>query len=314
MPSPYTIVTAARDRSAQLRRTAASISRHGTHAEHLIVDWSSDPPITAADLPADARLRLLRVEGEQQWWLSRAYNHGFGQARHPWILKADADALLEEPFFAGFDPAAATLQIRQLPGGLMGLEGPKGAANLDDLGLFAVERLALVDVGGFNPYLLGWGFDDIDLFERLFLRPGATLAHLAPAGVSSLPHGVALRLGAPEQHPEPTSPWLRTWARRWQVLRQQAHLEANRTMAALTRFSPAAPAARLEASASVLHRLPPAVLLERRRALLRGWLRRLIGRHGAAVASAVPAAWLPRLLRWLSISDLPRLPAAAPPH
>lgn len=250
------------------------------------------------------------MEGEQQWWLSRAYNHGFRQARHPWILKADADALLEEPFFAGFDPAAATLQIRHLPGGLMGLESPKGAANLDDLGLFAVERLALFDVGGFNPYLFGWGFDDIDLFERLFLRPGVTLAHLAPAGVTSLPHGIAMRLGAQEQPSQFGFHRIAGLIGLMQLLRQQAHLEANRTMAALGRSSPAS----LDAPADALHHLPPALLVHRRRALLRGWLRLLIGRHGSAVASALPAAALPNLLCWLGINELPRLPGPAPPR
>ena len=249
------------------------------------------------------------MEGEQQWWLSRAYNHGFGHARHPWILKADADALLEEPFFAGFVPAATTLQIRQLPGGLMGLEGPKGAANLDDLGLFAVERRALFDVGGFNPYLFGWGFDEIDLFERLFLRPCSTLAHLPPLGVTSLPHGIAMRLGGPEQPPQCGSHRTGGLARLMQLLRQQAHLEANRTMAAFGRSSPTSVADSLDAPVDVLHRLPQALIVHRRRALLRGWLRPLIGRHGAAVAATFPASTLPSLLRWFGINELPRLPA-----
>ena len=34
------------------------------HDEHLIVDWSSRTPLRREELPADPRLRLLRVEGE----------------------------------------------------------------------------------------------------------------------------------------------------------------------------------------------------------------------------------------------------------
>ncbi len=294
---PYSIVTAARNRTAQLRITAASISRFGTHAEHLIVDWSSQVPITAADLPADPRLRLLRVEGESTWWLSRAYNRGFREAAHPWILKADADALLEEPFFTGFDPAAATLQLRHLPGGLA------GQGNLDDLGLFAVEAAALRAVGGFNPWLLGWGFDDIDLFERLFLRSDTTLAHLIAEGMRSLPHGLDLRLGGPE-HPRPAAaPW-RHW---WDPLRLQGQLEANRTLAALARAGrlPPVPAAMGQEPADLLQRLPPTLLEQRRRALLAGWCRPLIGRHALGLARTIPAPWLSSLLGCLSLDDRP---------
>lgn len=139
------------------------------------MDWSSNPPITAVDLLSDPRVRLLRVEGERHWWLSRAYNRGFHEAAHPWILKADADALLEESFFRHFDLTTAMLQLRHLPGGL------EGQGTLDDLsrlapagskqkqggsmGLFAVEVAALRAVGGFNPWLVGWGFEDVDLFK-----------------------------------------------------------------------------------------------------------------------------------------------------
>jgi hypothetical protein len=295
MVAPYSIVTAARNRSGQLRRTAASISRFGSHAEHLIVDWSSEPPIRAADLPADPRLRLLRVEGERQWWLSRAYNRGFREAAHPWILKADADALLEEPFFRCFDPAAAHLQIRHIPGGLA------GQGNLEDLGLFAVGAEVLREVGGFNPWLLGYGFDDIDLFERLFLLPGTTVRHLSGHGSCSLPHGMAQRLGAPEQEPKPPTPWRHLR----HTLQLHAELEANRTLAALCRagrLPPPSESMGLE-PADLLQRLSPELLDLRRRALLAGWCLRLIGRQPLALARSIPAPWLPALLALLRLPE-----------
>lgn len=297
---PFSIVTAARDRSGQLRRTAASISGYGTHAEHLILDWSSQPPISRDDLPADPRIRVERVEGEAQWWLSRAYNRAFLLARHPWILKADADALLGPEFFTGFAPAAATLQIRHLVG------GAAAAGCLDDLGLFAVERRALQAVGGFNPYLFGWGYDDLDLFERLFLQAGTTVSHLPGAGVCSLSHGVGQRLGGREAQPEPRCPLVGALLRQ----RLQAQLEANRCMALLSQGLSVG----LEAPSDCLHRLPPSLLQERRRALLRGWLRPLLGRYGGPVAAALPVAWLPALLRGLAITDLPRLSGGEPPR
>lgn len=312
MSAPFSIVTAARNRTAQLRSTAASISRFGTHSEHLIVDWSSNPPITVDDLPTDPRVRLVRVEGERFWWLSRAYNRGFREAAHPWILKADADALLEEPFFNGFDASAATLQLRHLPGGLA------GQGNLNDLtrlatagakqkkggsmGLFAVEVAALRSVGGFNPWLVGWGFDDIDLYESLFLLPGTTISHLSGEGSLSLPHGVAQRLGAPESDSESLGPWRLLG----HSLQLQSQLEANRTMAALSRAGqlPAIAEPMGQEPADLLQRLPSPLRELRRRALLAGWCRPLIGRHALSLARSMPTPWLPKLLRVLGIPEL----------
>ena len=295
MTAPYSIVTAARNRTAQLRITAASISRFGSHAEHLIVDWSSHEPITTADLPADPRLRLLRVEGERAWWLSRAYNRGFCMAACPWILKADADAVLGEAFFRGFDPAVATLQLRHMTSTLT------GKTNLDDLGLFSVDAAALRAVRGFNPWLVGWGVDDIDLFERLFVLPGTRLAHLGAEGVHCLPHGDALRLGAPETADQAVGPMRRLSHR----LQLQARLEANRTLAALARSGclPSIPEPMGQEPAELLQRLPPPLLARRHRALLAGLCRPLVGRASMAVARVIPSPWLPPLLTRLGLAD-----------
>jgi hypothetical protein len=270
LTAPYSIVTAARNRTAQLRITAASISRFGSHAEHLIVDWSSHEPITTADLPADPRLRLLRVEGERAWWLSRAYNRGFCMAACPWILKADADAVLGEAFFRGFDPAVATLQLRHMTSALT------GKTNLDDLGLFSVDAAALRAVRGFNPWL------------------GAE-------GVHCLPHGDALRLGAPETADQAVGPMRRLSHR----LQLQARLEANRTLAALARSGclPSIPEPMGQEPAELLQRLPPPLLARRHRALLAGLCRPLVGRASMAVARVIPSPWLPPLLTRLGLAD-----------
>jgi len=302
MPSPaapLSIVTAARGRRQQLARTAAAISRHGWHREHLIVDWSSEPPIARAELPADPRIRLLRVEGEAQWWLSRAYNHGFRQARGPWILKCDADALLDESFFQALEPQRADLLLAALPGGL------SAERHYGRWGLFCVRRQALEAVGGFEPHLFGWGYDDVDLIERLF-EHGCSLAALPQAGLHDLPHSDAERLGHGDARP-PGRPWL-------DRLRLEASLEANRQMAARRRghlapgFGDPGP--------DLFERLPAAVLEQRRRALLSGLLKRLIGRYRHPLVAALPAAWLPGLLRAAGLSDRPApstTPAAPPP-
>ena len=87
------IVTVCMNRLEHLRSTAQHVAAWPGHQEHLIVDWSSAVPVRREQLPADPRIRLLRVEGEASWNLCRAYNFAVARAGGDWILKLDADTL-----------------------------------------------------------------------------------------------------------------------------------------------------------------------------------------------------------------------------
>ena len=62
------------------------------HHEHLILDWSSAEPLLREQLPNDHRLRLIRVDGERDWHLCRAYNLALQLARGSVLFKLDAIA------------------------------------------------------------------------------------------------------------------------------------------------------------------------------------------------------------------------------
>lgn len=311
---------------------AASISRHGHHQEHLIVDWSSSPAVQRDQLPDDPRLRLVRVEREALWWLTRAYNHGFALARCPWILKVDADQILERDFFAELRPAAADLQLTALP---LDFETPWREA--DATGLFCIDAALLRRLGGFNPHLVGWGYDDLDLYQRAFSLPGVRLARLPITGRRSLPHSDQARV---------VSPWGRTAGDRrpgrgplvegLARLRLEASLEANRWAAHHCCHWPSPwPAGsareiqgrpgqgsgatdqtaglvntsvRLEASARLLHDLPAGKRQQRQRALLSGFFKRLLGRYRQPLLAALPVTLLPLLLRAAGVMELPPAP------
>ena len=85
------VVTVCMNRREHLLATVARLAAWPHHDEHLIVDWSSRTPLRREELPADPRLRLLRVEGERRWNPSRAYNFAFGKARGAWLMRMDAD-------------------------------------------------------------------------------------------------------------------------------------------------------------------------------------------------------------------------------
>jgi hypothetical protein len=159
-PSPgrngLSIVTVVMNRAAHLMVTAPKVSRWKGHREHLIVDWSSTPPIDPRDLPSDPRIRLLRVEDETRWQLTRAYNFAIAMASFDTILKLDADCWIDSR-----DSSPPPL----MEGGY--LRSPLGGG-LN--GLFLIRRADFFSVGGFNELLRGYGFDDKDLYQRLEKR------------------------------------------------------------------------------------------------------------------------------------------------
>jgi hypothetical protein len=182
--SDLSIVTVCMNRREHLLRSAAAVSRWPHHGEHLIVDWSSREPLRRDQLPADPRLRLVRVEGESRWNLCRAYNFAIARARGPWILKLDADcwpssrfdptALVGEPGTAGAEPAERIWAFGSGP------EGRKGQ--------FLMHRHLFQAVGGFNEYLTGYGFDDKDLQARLRLHSGGDLLPIPSDWLAVIPH------------------------------------------------------------------------------------------------------------------------------
>jgi hypothetical protein len=182
------IVTVCMNRREHLLRSAAVVAAWPWHHEHLVLDWSSALPLRREELPADPRLRLLRVEGEASWNLCRAYNFAVAQCRGSRILKLDADAWPTE----AFDPEDPALR---LPAGAEGAgplcafgSGPDGRK-----GQFLIDRSLFEAVGGFNELLLGYGFDDKDLLARLRQRSGHLAAALPQAWIGVIPHSDAER-------------------------------------------------------------------------------------------------------------------------
>jgi hypothetical protein len=180
------IVTVCMNRRDHLLATAPRVAAWPHHQEHLIVDWSSTVPLCREDLPADPRVRLLRMEGETRWTLCRAYNFAFDQARGVRLLKLDADAWPTEAFDLG-DPSLAEPPLCAFG------SGPEGRK-----GQFLIDHGLLDAVGGFNERLVGYGFDDKDLLARLLAWSGVPAGTLPVAWIGVIPHSDAERaeLGA----------------------------------------------------------------------------------------------------------------------
>jgi len=189
------IVTVCMNRREHLLRSAAVVAAWPWHHEHLVLDWSSTVPLRREELPADPRLRLLRVEGEASWNLCRAYNFAVAQCRGSRILKLDADAWPTEVFDPE-DPALRLPPAAEEAGPLCAFgSGPDGRK-----GQFLIDRCLFEAVGGFNELLLGYGFDDKDLLARLRQQSGHGALAIPQAWIGVIPHSDAERAGQGRSH------------------------------------------------------------------------------------------------------------------
>jgi len=182
-PLKLSIVTVCMNRREHLLATAERVSGWRHHEEHVIVDWSSREPLRRGELPADPRLRLLRVEGESRWNLCRAYNFAVSQCRGERVLKLDADAWPTEVF----DPLWEGLRLESGAVCAFG-SGPEGRK-----GQFLIERSLFEAVGGFNELLVGYGFDDKDLLARLLQHSGDVARSLPVEWIGVIEHSDAER-------------------------------------------------------------------------------------------------------------------------
>jgi glycosyltransferase involved in cell wall biosynthesis len=161
--------------------SARAISAFSGHAEHLILDWSSDTPLSSDELPRDPRIRIVRVEGERSWWLSRAYNLAFQLARGHVIAKVDADIVLGPAWFAQLEQTTACFRTAS------GFYGQYYSYTGPSRGVFVITKDHLKLTGGFNEYIKGWGSDDVDLYIRIY-QAGICIQRMSPNDVWPIDH------------------------------------------------------------------------------------------------------------------------------
>lgn len=204
------LIAACRNRQDSLRKVLPSWAAVQGVEELVLVDWSSSPPLAdlVADvLPEEHRMRVIRVEGEAQWVLSRAYNLAASAATRADLLRVDCDYTLAPNFLArhvlppppsslppsahgGGDTAAegsaadtaASAAGKAAAGAATSLTAPAlasaafysghyGAARSENErhinGALVVKRADLQAIGGYDERLQSYGFDDEDLYARL---------------------------------------------------------------------------------------------------------------------------------------------------
>lgn len=134
----------------------------------IVVDWSSSPPLRPIiesivhQSAARTSVRVIRVDNEQDWVLSRAYNLAIRNARYESILKLDCDyvttphAITRHPlesspdaFYAGY------------------YENARSSSELHLNGALVVSQSVYWSVGGYDERIQTYGFDDEEFYQRL---------------------------------------------------------------------------------------------------------------------------------------------------
>ncbi len=183
------LVTCCRNRSESLKRALPNWLQLDDISEIIIVDWSSDT-LQKRELElfmdADERIKIVRVEEEEAWILTCAYNTGFRCASHACILKADADIIIRPDFFH----RNRLFKGRFLAGNWR--NAPKDQAHIN--GFFLAHKTDLADAGGFNEFITTYGWDDDDLYGRLTAL-GLQRSEIDPGTISHIPHGDEARSG-----------------------------------------------------------------------------------------------------------------------
>ena len=156
------LVTCCRNRSENLKTALSSWLKLENINEIIIVDWSSDTPLQRElkfFMDADERIKIVRVEDEERWMPTYAYNLGFRCASHVSILKVDANIVIRTDFFAKNQLRKGQFLARSCQ------ETSEHQTHFP--GFFLAHKADLADVGGFNEFITTSGWSDDDLYGRL---------------------------------------------------------------------------------------------------------------------------------------------------
>ena len=150
-----TLVTASMNRNDSLVKSINNNSQLNNVEETIIIDWSSEEKIIKR-FPKNKNFKIYRVDNEIDWWLTRAYNFGFSFVKTDYILKLDAESILDKSKFNSQDIEKFDLIIF--------FQNTKEY----DVGNFLVKTDVIKKINGFNEYIFGWGWDDHDLLNRVY--------------------------------------------------------------------------------------------------------------------------------------------------
>ncbi len=161
LKSGISLITALKNRNESLEVSLKSWISLPEIKEIIIVDWTSSAPVKEVIGSVGAsHIRLIRVEGQKDWILSKAFNLASHFVRYNQLLKTDADVRINKDFFRQH-----RLKKGQYFCGnwMQGRDENEKHLN-GTVFLFTKDFL---HVNGYNEFITSYGWDDNDLYDRL---------------------------------------------------------------------------------------------------------------------------------------------------
>lgn len=159
------VIAACKDRTLTLSQAIRSWMGVRGVDEIVLVDWSSSPAVID-DLPEEMlgvkKMTLVRVNGQSDWMLSRAYNLAARVASYTRLMKVDCDTHLDPGFFE-----VHALRRGSFYAGDWRQLDSRDSDELHVNGLLYVYRDEYLAVGGYDERITTYGWDDSDIAERL---------------------------------------------------------------------------------------------------------------------------------------------------
>ncbi len=146
------VVTCSKDRNEYLINNFLSTAKIKNLKEHIHIDFSSNLGLSN-EYEVNEKLKIVRIENEKQWWLTRAFNAALHFASGEYILRINADTELN------FE------EFNQL--NLDDINYINFCIDKYDYGNILCESGLLKKINGYNEFLFGWGYDDYDLHQRI---------------------------------------------------------------------------------------------------------------------------------------------------
>eukprot|EP00178_Gracilaria_changii_P019212 TRINITY_DN55818_c0_g1_i1.p1 TRINITY_DN55818_c0_g1~~TRINITY_DN55818_c0_g1_i1.p1 ORF type:complete len:765 (+),score=95.90 TRINITY_DN55818_c0_g1_i1:345-2639(+) len=173
--------------------------------EVVLVDWSSDPPLEPIirQIEGGNRIKIIRVDGEDSWVLSRAYNLAINSTSYSNVIRTDCDYEIGPDFVAAHaqlvhqsgEPeadvsATGGSDLKHYYAGNYNLARNENEVHLN--GAVFIRRKDFLDVGGYDERIQTYGWDDEDLYNRLG-EAGLRKRNISYDHVSHIKHGNAGR-------------------------------------------------------------------------------------------------------------------------
>ncbi len=166
----FAIAAACRNRHDALKRSLPSWLLINGISEIVIVDWASSPPLApivqtilrSSGNPSSPSVRLVRVDDEPEWVLSRAYNLAFNRTHHNVVAKLDCDYIVKPDMFEEHEISAKSPWY--YTGFYLNSRDPN-EVHLN--GALLVRHDHFKEVGGYDERIQTYGYDDEDLYSRL---------------------------------------------------------------------------------------------------------------------------------------------------